>query len=182
MANNINLLSSSNTFLQWLTATQSLVNLSNKLTEGGPADVFTANTNVHIENDLTVGGDLTVSGNITLDAIGFDDLNVNGSANIANTLNVGGLVYLTNDLTLKGNISVGNAATIIENTANFSGTTILASSIQQQANIAVVTGTSGGIINLASHRSNSAASYANSAFLAANVASADALAFSIALG
>jgi hypothetical protein len=182
MANNINLLSSSNTFLQWLTATQSLVNLSNKLTEGGPADVFTANTNVHIENDLTIGGDLTVSGNITLDAIGFDNLNVNGTANIVDELIVGGISSLRKDLVITGNISVGNAATIVENTANFSGTTIISSSIQQQANIAVVTGTSGGILNLASHRANSAASYANSAFLVANSASTDALAFSIALG
>ena len=61
MANNINLLSSSNTFLQWLTATQSAITILNKLTEGGACnDVFVANTNVQIANNLTVSGNLTL--------------------------------------------------------------------------------------------------------------------------
>jgi hypothetical protein len=47
-------------------------------------------------NNVFIGGDLTVSGNIILDAIGFDDLQVSGSATIANTLSVTGNTTLIN--------------------------------------------------------------------------------------
>ena len=46
--------------------------------------------NSTITGNTLISGDLVVSGNITLDAIGFDDLSVNGSATIANTLSVTG--------------------------------------------------------------------------------------------
>ncbi len=91
-----------NTFQQWLISTQDLITTANNLTDGGGAKTFYANTNVVVGNTLTVvgnttiTGDLTVTGNITLDAIGFDDLAVNGSATIANTLTVTGVATMAN--------------------------------------------------------------------------------------
>ena len=96
MSNTINNLTTSNTFLQWLTTTQSLVSRLNILTEGGNTQTFQANTNIDIANNVTIGGNLTVSGNITLDAIGFDDLIVSGGATIGTTLDVSGNTTLTN--------------------------------------------------------------------------------------
>ena len=65
------------------------------LTENVTSTLKTTNQ-AFIGSDLTVygstliSGDLTVSGNITLDTIGFDDLNVSGSGSFANTLSVTG--------------------------------------------------------------------------------------------
>ena len=91
-----------NTFQQWLISTQDLITTANNLTDGGGAKTFYANTNIVVGNNLTVvgnttiTGDLTVTGNITLDVLGFDDLHVNGSANIANTLTVAGVATMAN--------------------------------------------------------------------------------------
>ena len=46
--------------------------------------------NSTITGNTLISGDLVVSGNITLDTIGFDDLNVSGSGSFANTLSVTG--------------------------------------------------------------------------------------------
>ena len=114
-----------NTFQQWLISTQDLITTANNLTDGGGAKTFYANTNIVVGNNLTVvgntaitgnttiTGDLTVTGNITLDAIGFDDLHVNGSADIANTLTV------TGTSTLTGVATIANAnVAILSGTAN----------------------------------------------------------------
>ena len=105
MANTINQLSTANTFLQWLTASQGLITGFNALREGGSANTFLANTNIEIANNVTIGGNLTVSGNITLDAIGFDDLIVSGGATIGTTLCV------TGNTTLTGNNVTSNTTT-----------------------------------------------------------------------
>lgn len=128
----INQISTANTFQQWLIATQSLISTANNLTDN-PGGQFYANTN------LTVDGDLTVTGNITLDAVGYNDLNV------------------------AGNLVVGGDASI-ETLSGSANTAIY-------ANIAAVQGfaTSAGV-------------YANGAFVAANTAAGDSLAFAIALG
>ena len=95
-----------NTFQQWLISTQDLITTANNLTDGGGAKTFYANTNIVVGNNLTVvgnttiTGDLTVTGNITLDVLGFDDLHVNGSANIANTLTVAGISTFTGVATM----------------------------------------------------------------------------------
>lgn len=68
----INQLSTSNTFQQWLVSTQSLIAVANNLTDG-TGGTFYANT------DMVIDGDLTVTGNITLDAVGYNDLNVAGN-------------------------------------------------------------------------------------------------------
>lgn len=68
----INQLTTANTFQQWLVATQSLIAVANSITDGGTG-TFYANTN------MVVGGNLTVTGNITLDEIGFNDINASGN-------------------------------------------------------------------------------------------------------
>ena len=73
MANTIGQLSTANTFLQWLTATQGLITATNDLREGGSANTFLANTNIEISGNLAVGG------SITLDSIGFNDMTVSGN-------------------------------------------------------------------------------------------------------
>lgn len=108
MANIINQLATSNTFLQWLTATQSVISTTNALREGGSSETFVANTNIEIANDVAIGGNLTVSGNITLDAIGFDDLIVSGGATIGTTLGVTGNTTLANATINYGNLPTAN--------------------------------------------------------------------------
>ena len=113
MSNTINQLTTSNTFLQWLTASQSLISGLNSLREGGGGQTFTANTNIDIANNVTIGGNLTVSGNITLDAIGFDDLIVSGGATIGTTLDVSGNTTLTNTTITYGNLGTANVGTLV---------------------------------------------------------------------
>jgi plastocyanin len=108
MANIINQLATSNTFLQWLTGTQSLISTINTLREGGTGETFTANTNINIANNVTIGGNLTVSGNITLDAIGFDDLIVAGGATIGTTLEVAGNTTISGNATISGNTTLAD--------------------------------------------------------------------------
>lgn len=157
MANTITNLTTSNTFLQWLTASQSVISSLNRLTEGGTNNTFLANTNIEILGDLVVGG------NITLDAVGFDNLDVNGSVSIGTTLNV-----------------IGNSTLSIA-TIDYSN--------QEKANITLIVGSAGNFVNSSYHHSNSGftlsnSSYhhANAGFNKANTAAADALAFAIALG
>ena len=78
---NIDQLTTANTFGQWITGSASLVTKMNSLTDGGNNSTFYANTNIEIGNNSSViiSGNLTVTGNITLDTIGFDDINSNGS-------------------------------------------------------------------------------------------------------
>ena len=181
MSNTINNLSTSNTFLQWLTTTQSLVSRLNILTEGGNTQTFQANTNIDIANNVTIGGNLTVSGNITLDAIGFDDLIVAGSGSFGTTLDVTGNTTLTNATITYGNFTTANVITLVggANTAvyaNISTVNAYAQSAGSYANSAFVKA------NSAYESQNTTGIYANSAFTAANSAASDGLAFAIALG
>jgi cytoskeletal protein CcmA (bactofilin family) len=89
-------------------------------------------------NNVTIAGDLTVSGNIILDEIGFDDLKVNGSASIANTLTVVGTSNFTGNATfvnanvtntLTANLFVGNANTAIYQAIDDAGQLAIAYSI-----------------------------------------------------
>jgi predicted acyltransferase (DUF342 family) len=74
-------------------------------------------SNVTVGGDAFISGNLTVSGNITLDTIGFDDLMVNGSATIANTLSVTGNTTLSNSTITYGNFSTANISSLV-GTAN----------------------------------------------------------------
>ena len=160
MANTINQLTTANTFLQWLTASQQVISRLNILTEGGNTQTFQANTNIDIANNVTIGGNLTVSGNITLDAIGFDDLIVAGGATVGTTLGVTGNTTLTNATITYGNFQTSNVTSLVgsANTAIYANIT--------STQVAAI----------------SAGIYANGAFLAANSAASDGLAFAIALG
>ena len=74
--------------------------------------------NTAITGNTTITGDLTVTGNITLDVLGFDDLHVNGSANIANTLTVAGISTFTGVATMaNANVAIlsGTSNTAIYN-------------------------------------------------------------------
>jgi hypothetical protein len=59
---------------------------ANTLNLTGNTGTINVTSNVYVGKDLFVYGNVNVSGNITLDAIGFDDLEVAGSANIGQTL------------------------------------------------------------------------------------------------
>ena len=84
----INQLTTANTFQQWLVATQSLIGIANDITDG-IGGTFYANTN------MVVGGDLTVTGNITLDSIGFNDMNVAGNLYVGGTASGPGIDEIT---------------------------------------------------------------------------------------
>ena len=99
-------------------------NVTSTLKTTGAAFVGTDLTvygNSTIAGNTTISGDLTVSGNIVLDAIGFDDINSNGSINVANTLSV------------TGNSTFSNANVTSVLTANIARIT--------SANISTTTGT-----------------------------------------
>lgn len=97
----INRVTTSNTFLQWMASTDSAIGTINLLTDGN-GSIFVANTNLevggylNVATDVRITGNLTVSGNVILDEIGFDDLSIAGSANIANGLYVAGVSTLAN--------------------------------------------------------------------------------------
>lgn len=117
----IGYVTTANTFQQWLIATQDLITVANNLTDN-IAGTFYANTNLvagntlNVVGDATISGNLTVSGNITLDAIGFDDLLVNGSASIANTLSVTGNTTLSNTLNVTGAATLSSTLDVTANT------------------------------------------------------------------
>ena len=114
-------------------------NVTSTLKTTGAAFVgtdLTVHGNSTITGNTLISGDLTVSGNITLDAIGFDDLIVNGSATIANTLSVTGNstfsnANVTNTLTANiatittANITTANIATANITTANIATANII---------------------------------------------------------
>ena len=110
----------SNTFGQWVTSTQEVISRLNTLSEGGNGSTYYANTNVEIANNLIVRGNVTVSGNIILDEIGFDDLLVNGSATISNTLTVSGETTLNTAVIDSANITEASII-VIEDILTFNG-------------------------------------------------------------
>jgi len=136
----VSYVTTANTFQQWLIATQDLITVANNLTDN-IAGTFYANTNLvagntlNVVGDATISGNLTVSGNITLDALGFDDLLVNGSASIANTLSVTGAATLSNTLAVTGNTTLSNVA--VSGTANISTVISAAGLLSATTNIHV---------------------------------------------
>ena len=95
---------------------------ANNAVLGGFTNVTTLNVSStgYIAGDLEVGGNVTVSGNITLDAIGFDDLIINGSGSFANTLSVTGISTLSNVI-VTGNVATLNVTsnTVTQNLTNY---------------------------------------------------------------
>lgn len=62
---NIDQISTSNTFGQWVTGTQAVISKLNNLTDGGNTNIFYANTS------LTVSGNISVTGFATSNATIF---------------------------------------------------------------------------------------------------------------
>ena len=125
-----------------------------------------------VKGNTLISGDLVVSGNITLDAIGFDDLIVNGSGSFANTLSVTGITTLSNVI-VTGNVATLNITsnTVTQNlrvdqTSNFTGN---ATFVNAEATGVLTVNQLGGTANTAI--------YSELARI-----SGDSLAFSIALG
>ena len=135
-------------------------------------DAISVYGDASIKGNTVISGDLVVSGNITLDAIGFDDLIVNGSGSFANTLSVTGLTTLSNVI-VTGNVSTLNITsnTVTQNlrvdqTSNFTGNVTL---VHANATGTLTVNQLGGTANTAI--------YSELARI-----SGDSLAFSIALG
>ena len=135
-------------------------------------DAITVYGDASIKGNTVISGDLVVSGNITLDAIGFDDLIVNGSGSFANTLSVTGITTLSNVI-VTGNVATLNITsnTVTQNlrvdqTSNFTG------------NVTFVHANATGTLTV-----NQLGGTANTAIYSelARI-SGDSLAFSIALG
>ena len=149
-------------------------NVTSTLKTTGAAFVGTDLTvygNSTIAGNTTISGDLTVSGNIVLDAIGFDDINSNGSINVANTLSVTGNSTFSN-----ANVTaVLTAVTARITSANISTTTgTIASANITSANITTSNvGTFIGAANTAIYAAIAAA---------ANSAADGSVALAIALG
>ena len=135
-------------------------------------DAISVYGDASIKGNTVISGDLVVSGNITLDAIGFDDLIVNGSGSFANTLSVTGLTTLSNVI-VTGNVATLNITsnTVTQNlrvdqTSNFTGNTTF---VNAEATGTLTVNQLGGTANTAI--------YSELARI-----SGDSLAFSIALG
>lgn len=141
----INNLTTANTFGEWLSVTQSLVGVANALTDG---PTFTANTllrmthsgetlnvantatftgnvvisgsgwGLNVSNSVYVGGDLLVGGNVTLDAVGFDDLNVAGNASITGTTALTGTLTFNTAYANTGSLQVSNLTVLNTATIN----------------------------------------------------------------
>jgi hypothetical protein len=137
---------------------------------------LTVHGNSTIVGNALISGDLTVTGNIILDAIGFDDINSNGSINVANTLFVTGNSTFSN-----ANVTaVLTAVTARITTANITS-----------ANISTTTGTIASVnitsANITTSNVDTFIGIANTAIYAAIAAAANSaadgsVALAIALG
>lgn len=92
--------------------------LSNVTVLGNVAQLNVSTTSnlggdVNVTGNTYISGDLTVGGNITLDAVGFDDLQVSGLANIGNTLTVGSDTTLGANLEIAGTSNTTGNATFV---------------------------------------------------------------------
>jgi hypothetical protein len=108
LTNNTNggFLANSSVFIEGTNASlnvRTLANINtlqaNTLNLTGNSGTINVTSNVYVGQDLFVYGNVTVSGNITLDAIGFDDLEVSGSANIGQTLTANNANITTANIT-----------------------------------------------------------------------------------
>ena len=86
------------------------VAITENVTIGGNIATAQVTSNLTVGGDTRISGNLTVSGNINLDSIGYDDLDISGSANIGNNLVVIKTSQFTGNITA-GNIAVGGVMT-----------------------------------------------------------------------
>jgi hypothetical protein len=201
---NINTLTVNTANIANVLVSSSNVSIPLDLIVGRNANLIGNVASVNVTNRLFVGGDsfiygnLTISGNVTLDAVGFDDLEVSGSANIANSVRIGQNLTVSGATSLAGNLVVGNLSV----TQAFTGApnTAIYNYIAQVRTEATSAGTyaNGAFIhanssyfhsnsgfnqaNSSYNSANAAFVHANSSFIQANAASDQAVAFAIALG
>lgn len=100
-------LSTSNTFLQWVTEKQKLVAFVNDLTDG--YNTIYANTNISVGEDLHVNGNVLVTGTFILDEIDFDDLSVAGNLTVDKAITAANGEFL--NLNILNNVSAFNVTT-----------------------------------------------------------------------
>ena len=86
---------------------------ANNINVSGNISTLNVTSNGYFGCDVLISGNLTVSGNITLDSIGFDDMMVNGSITVANTLSVTGNTTLSNSTTTYGNFETANITSLV---------------------------------------------------------------------
>ncbi len=107
---------------------QSLVVVGNtsgsNLRLSGNIAVANVTSNLYVGGDTFIYGNLTISGNVTLDTIGFDDLDVRGSANIANMINVGMSANIATDLWVGGTANLVNTNIVNINVSNITANSI----------------------------------------------------------
>jgi hypothetical protein len=91
----------------------------------GNVSTLNVTNEIYVGGDTFISGNLVVSGNVTLDAMGFDDLDVAGSGTFGNNLTVIGTSEFTGNAefinaevtgTLTAEVFAGNANTAIYNT------------------------------------------------------------------
>jgi UDP-3-O-[3-hydroxymyristoyl] glucosamine N-acyltransferase len=159
----INQITTSNTFQQWLIATQGLISTANTLTDGN-GQTFIANTILEVSG---TGATFVVKNTATINVISANTITTGNltvtsniaAANITNSLKVGGdaIVYgnanIVGDLTVTGNLSLdtigfddlsvsgsgsfGNTLSVVGQTtlSNLNVTNIIVSSNIARANI-----------------------------------------------
>jgi hypothetical protein len=106
----VQVLSTSNTFLQWVTETQKMLFVVNQFTDGVLDSTNYSNTNIDIGNDLNVGGDLTVRGLLVLDDTDYNDLNVSGNVTVVGTVDSDLAVF--SNLNILNNVFSVNTTTL----------------------------------------------------------------------
>ena len=162
----------------------------------GNVATMNVTSNGYIGGDLFVYGNVTVSGNLTLDEIGFDDLQVSGTANIVGnttlsnaTINYGNLrtanvVFLVGSANTAIYANITSAYSVALSAGSYANSAFRhANSGFIQANSSFIHANSGFIrTNSSFIHANSGFIQANAAFTSANDALAQSVAFSIALG
>lgn len=164
-------ISSSNTFGQWLTATQSLINKQNYLEDSANALYAAANSTINVANSATNTYNNTVS-------VYSNTLNV-----FSNTVNVySDTANVFNNIQAYVNVAF-NAANTSYNVANDAYNTSNSALLQANLAISLANGATANIFTVqAFNQANSAFDQANAAFLKANTFSVNTFISVIANG
>ncbi len=175
----INQLSTANTFSQWLTATQALIQTANALTDGNvTGTTLSANTLLEITGtgsriNVRTSGSINIFHSNTATIANVISTNV-----FSTTVNVSNTIVFSDNTTLNSNViivrsfSQANAAFIQANTPSHvanSGSAYANASFNA-ANTGLGVTAAGAYGNGAFITANSAAAYANAGFVAANSA------------
>jgi hypothetical protein len=167
----INQLTTANTFSQWLTATQALIQTANTLTDGNlTGTVFSANTLLEITGagsriNVRTSGSINVFHSNTSTIGNVISTNVTtGNVNVTNQIIFSDSSTLNSSIPITRSFAHANAGFVHANSSFGSANTIgsYANSSFSTANLAFTQA------NTPSYTANSAASYANSAFIRAN--------------